>query len=342
MEKIRIGVICPSEIAFRRFMPALIKNASFEYIGIATASLSEWSSSDVVQNDNAVLNSEKEKAQKFTELYKGRTFASYGDLLSSPDIDAVYIPLPPALHYKFGQLALEEGKHVFMEKPFTTNLSDTKSLITLAGARKLAIHENYMFQYHSQLCFIHDVISQGQLGDLRLVRIAFGFPFRGVNDFRYKKPLGGGALFDCGGYTVKLASLFLGDNARISTANLNYVGGIEVDLFGSATMTDENGLTAQLSFGMDNNYKCEIEVWGSKGSLFTNRVLTAPDGFEPIVTIQTSEGMRDYNLPADDTFSKSIKVFEECVKDETARSLNTKSIMKQATLISEFARRCEK
>ena len=163
-------------------------------------------------------------------------YNNYNELLSSADIDAVYIPLPPALHFKWAKMALENGKHVLLEKPFTTSLSDTEELIRIAKEKNLAVHENYMFSYHTQLDWIKNKVSEGVIGDIRLIRIDFGFPFRGANDFRYNKALGGGALLDCGGYTIKLATMFLGDTAEVKTSQLNYKEGFEVDIYGSATL----------------------------------------------------------------------------------------------------------
>ena len=338
MTKIRIGVICPSEIAFRRFIPALAKHPIFEYAGIAVASVEEWFGSEFDLIGADVLAAEREKAQKFADVYGGKIFNSYKDLLASSEVNAVYLPLPPALHYKWGKAALENGKHVFMEKPFTTSLADTKDLIALAKEKGLALHENYMFQYHSQLGFIKDAVASGQIGDLRLIRIAFGFPFRGASDFRYSKELGGGALLDCGGYTVKLASILLGKSAQVTSSQLNHKDGLEVDIYGSATMVNNSGATAQLSFGMDNSYKCELEIWGSKGTVYTNRILTAPDEFEPVIIIKAADGEKVHTLAADDTFSKSIQVFEECIRSKVARNENCKAILRQAEQVENFCK----
>ena len=332
MEKIRIGVICPSEIAYRRFMPALKKCDGIEFAGISTADASEW---------NGVLTeelkkSEIEKARKFTDEYGGKLYDSYAALLSSPDIDAVYLPLPPALHYRWGKAALEKGKHLFMEKPFTTSLEDTKELISMAHSKDLAVHENYMFAFHSQIEWIKNKISEGTIGDMRLIRIDFGFPFRGANDFRYNKALGGGALLDCGGYTLKLAGMFLGETAKVAASKLCGKDGFEVDIYGNATLTNDDGLTAQVSFGMDNSYRCSLDVWGSTGSIYTNRILTAPDGFEPTVIIKQGNEEQSFTLPADDTFRKSICRFVQCCSEDNARAENYDMILRQGFLTDEF------
>ena len=333
MSKVRIGIICPSEIAFRRFMPAIQKLDCAEYIGVAHANAKEWFGDN--EPDEALLLSEKEKAERFRKEYGGKVFDSYEDLLSSDDVDAIYLPLPPALHYRWAKEALRNGKHIFLEKPSTTSCADTEDLINTAKDKRLAVHENYMFAFHKQIAEIQDIINSGKLGDVRLYRIAFGFPQRAKNDFRYNKSLGGGALLDCGGYTIKLATMLLGETAKIAYSNLNYTKDFDVDIYGSAAMINDDGVTAQLSFGMDNSYKCELEVWGSKGFLRTGRILTAPDGFEPTAEITIGNEAETVKLSADDTFGKSIKHFCRCVQDAKTREENYKKILKQAKLVDE-------
>lgn len=334
MNKVRIGIICPSEIAFRRFMPAIQECEDAEYIGISSASSKEWFGEGQAINED-VIKSQHEKALEFQNAYGGKVFDSYEELLASDEVDAIYLPLPPALHFKWAKLALENDKHIFLEKPSTTSADNTKELVEIATKKELAMHENYMFNFHNQIKEIEQIIEGGQLGDVRLYRISFGFPRRASNDFRYVKELGGGALLDCGGYTIKLACRLLGETARITTSNLNYLDEFEVDMFGSATMVNDNGVTAQISFGMDNSYKCDLEVWGSKACLTTGRILTAPAGFIPTATIKSNEGEEIVQLSSDDTFKKSIKYFCDCVNDANIRLENYKALVKQAELVDE-------
>lgn len=334
MEKIRIGVICPSEIAFRRFLPSLQKVEAFEFAGVAVASAAEWG---MTQEQFApILESELAKAQTFIDSFGGRIFEGYETLVSSPEVDAIYLPLPPALHHKWAKLALEHGKHVLVEKPFTISQADTEELLTLARKKQLAVHEDYMFIYHNQLQAIQDIIQSGEIGKVRHYRVQFGFPRRAANDFRYKKALGGGALLDAGGYTIKYASQLLGPSARMTTAACCYEPDWEVDIFGSATLVNDEGTVAQLSFGMDNNYKCMVEAWGSLGTLTTGRVLTAPDGFEPDVIIRKGNDDEVRKLPSDEAFVKSIQRFAECINDADKRQENYHAIERQAHFIEQF------
>lgn len=328
---IRIGIICPSEIAFRRFLPSLKKAEGFQYVGVAIANKQEF-----VGATDEILAHEKQKAQTFVDNYDGIIFDSYEQMIHSSEVDAIYLPLPPALHYQWAKNALGYGKHVFVEKPSTTCLADTEDLIHIASEKGLALHENYMFMFHDQLKALDETVTKGEIGEVRLYRISFGFPRRSQNDFRYNKVLGGGALLDAGGYCMKYANHLLGGHAKVVTAQANYMPGFEVEMYGSATMVNKQGLTAQIAFGMDNDYKCEIEIWGSQGTITSNRILTAPAGFVPSYTIKKNQDIETRDLPVDDAFLKSIYHFKLCVEDTNARNENYKILTQQEKLVEDF------
>lgn len=337
---INIGIICPSEIALRRFLPSIKKCKEFNFVGVAIASPEEWYEDKLTNiNEEDILQQQKNelaKAELFVNSAGGKIFKSYLSLVTSSEIDAIYIPLPPALHYKWGKIALLNGKHVLMEKPFSTTLHETQELINLAEEHNLAIHENYMFTFHNQIKFIDNIIQKGEIGKVRLYNISFGFPKRAYNDFRYNKKLGGGALLDCGGYTIKYASILLGESAKILTASSYYENDYDVDIFGSGTLINDEGIVAQISFGMDNNYKCALEAWGSKGSLYTGRILTAPDNFCPEIIINKGNEKEKRTVPTDETFVKSILHFNKCICNNIIKKENYYLILKQAQYIDQF------
>lgn len=307
----RIGILGTADIAFRRFLPALKKCPEIEYAGVASRT--------------------PEKTKPFMEAYGGQGYSSYEALLADESVDAVYVPLPPALHYEWGKKVLQAGKHLFMEKPFTTNLTETEELLSLAEEKSLVVHENYMFLYHSQLAKVKELIADGTLGDIRLYRMAFGFPKRSEGDFRYNKALGGGALLDCGGYPIRLALELLGESAKVTQARLIRPEDYEVDLYGSAVLENDAGMCAQISFGMDNSYKCELEVWGSRGTLLAERIYTAPAGFQPVLHIKGQSGERALTLSDDDAFLNSIYMFS--IKIRQGEQRKSSAIRMQAQRI---------
>ena len=335
---IKIGVICPSEIALRRFMPALQKMEGIEFAGIASSTAEErfGERDSYTEKEVEIIENDFKKAEVFIEQYGGKLYSGYTEICESDEIDAIYIPLPPALHFRWAKYALEHGKHVFVEKPSTLYATDSKALADLAQEKGLALHENYMFAFHKQLEEIRQRIVNGDIGDVRLYRVSFGFPRRPAGDFRYMKALGGGALNDCGGYTLKYADMLLNHKGKLLAATSCADKQADVDISGAALMADENGVTVQIAFGMENEYKCELEAWGSTGTLYHGRILTAPAGFVPNCTIKRGQEVETITLSEDDTFMSSIQYFMECIQKEEVRAESRNAIIKQAEFVDEF------
>lgn len=310
----KIGILGCSEIAYRRFMPAVKEMEEVQVLAVAE----EYAPA---------------KLKTFCKEYSLERETSFESLIHRSDIEAVYIPQPPALHYKWAKYALENGKHVLVEKPSTTAYSLSENLVNIACEKGLALHENYMFQYHSQMETIKETIQNGEIGDIRLIRADFGFPLRNKEDFRYNAELGGGALLDAGGYTLKLATLFLGNKIHVESSNLMYMDGYEVDMYGSAVLSNEKGCICQVGFGMDCHYRCCLEVWGSRGRIYTDRIFTAPPGYEPNLWIEKAEGVKKLKLKADWHFQHSIRAFYQEVSDKDKRIQMYDEILLQAKLV---------
>lgn len=317
---IRIGILGCSEIAYRRFMPAVQDITNVKVKTIAE----EY---------------DPTKLKSFCKDYPLESDNSFEELINRSDIDAVYIPQPPALHFKWAKRALECGKHVLIEKPSTTEYLLSKQLVELAQQKGLALHENYMFQYHSQIQEIKKIIESGELGEIRLIRANFGFPLREKNDFRYCAELGGGALLDAGGYTLKLASLFLGDTVKVDSSKLMNINGYEVDMYGNAVLSNDAGISCQVAFGMDCYYQCSLEIWGSQGRLYTNRIFTAPPEYEPILIVEKSNNTSEIKLKPDLHFKHSIEMFCQEISDKQKREQMYKEILLQAKLVDAIKRK---
>lgn len=314
---VRLGIIGCSEIAYRRFLPASQKIKQMQVVAVAE----EY---------------DRSKLQLFTDTFGIEGLGSFEELVQRTDIDAVYIPQPPALHYEWAKKALHANKHVLVEKPSATSYSDTSDLVCAAQKEGLALHENYMFIYHEQVRVIREMIASGEIGEVRLMRADFGFPLREKNDFRYVKELGGGALLDAGGYALRLASLLLGHTVHVDAAHIHGLSGYEVDMYGCAQLSNEKGEACQIAFGMDCEYRCSLEVWGSQGKLTANRIFTAPDGYQPIAYMEHAGKIKEIQLPADDSFEKSIHAFLAEISHETRRKQAYEDIVTQARLVEEL------
>lgn len=101
------------------------------------------------------------------QLYPGVTLThDYGDLIDSPEIDAIAVITPVWTHFELAKKALKNGKHVFVEKPFTAKSSEAEELIELAAQKKLKIMVDHTFLFTGAVRKIRDLLDEGSLGRL--------------------------------------------------------------------------------------------------------------------------------------------------------------------------------
>jgi len=295
-EKIGVGVLGCANIAIRSLMPAFFNHPEFCLQAVGSRDVS--------------------KAKTIAAQYNIE-YGNYDDLLENKTIDLIYVPLPTGLHKEWVVKSIEKGKHVLCEKSLGLSLDEADEMINVAKINHKALVENFQFQYHSQQQFIKNIIKQGDLGEIRCFRSSFGFPpFSDLNNIRYSKSLGGGALLDAGAYTIKAAQFFLEDTLNVTSAKLVKTSNYEVDIYGGGFLESASGLITEIAFGFDNFYQCNIEIWGSKGKLSAGRVFTASPDFAPDVIIETSQGTKKYQLPADNHFDKMLDHVAESIKME--------------------------
>jgi predicted dehydrogenase len=319
MHKMNMGVLGYANIAKKAIIPAIQLSTCFTLYGVAS------------RNDNNKAEINQQLNCKF--------YDSYQSMVVDSEIDALYMPLPNSLHFEWASLALANGKHLLVEKSLACTLDEVKILNQLAKDKDLALLENFQFTRHSQLQTIKEILASNQIGEIRAIKSSFGFPpFPDKNNIRYNKELGGGALLDAGAYPIKLAQELCGIDLRITSAVLNFEN-TDVDIWGAGMLQAKNSKDyMQFSFGFDNYYQCSLEVLGSKGKLFTNRIFTAPSGYKPRITLENSEGSKEILLPSDNAFVKMLNYFYKATHDSDVKAEEYKSNINQAKLINDFSK----
>lgn len=152
-----------------------------------------------------------ERARRFADKFQvEKAYGSYDELLSDPNIDAVYVSTPHSSHYEYVGKCLENGKHVLCEKAITVNSQQLKELIALAEKKHLVLAEA-MTLYHMPLYpKLREIVTSGKLGKLKMVQVSFGSckEYDVTNRF-FNRDLAGGALLDIGTYALSFARYFL-------------------------------------------------------------------------------------------------------------------------------------
>ena len=200
-----------------------------------------------------------------------RAHGSYEALLDDPDVDAIYVPLPNALHVEWTLRALEAGKHVLCEKPFSRRAHEVEEAFDLAKREGLVLSEGFMFRHHPQTHAISRLVGEGAIGRLRVIRAQFGFGLAGVHgpeDARFDPALDGGSLMDVGCYCVNAIRLLGGEPERVHAEQM--VGPSGVDVCFTAGLRLPGDVLAHFDCGFVLPFRDELEVVGEDGSLFVD------------------------------------------------------------------------
>jgi dihydrodiol dehydrogenase / D-xylose 1-dehydrogenase (NADP) len=225
----------------------------------------------------AVGSRSTETAEAFgRRLHIPHRHASYAALVNDPDVDVVYIATPHSLHLENARLALEAGKAVLCEKPFTLSAHQADELIALARQRGLFLMEAMWTRFLPAIVHLRQMLADGILGDVRLLAADFGVQFAFNPASRLFAPeLGGGALLDLGVYPVSMASMVFGPPASI--ASLATLGETGVDDQAGIIFRYAQGQLACLYAAMRVTTPTEATLTGTLGRLRIHAPMFRPE-----------------------------------------------------------------
>ena len=215
----------------------------------------------------AVASRERESAERYAaDNGIERAYGGYDALRGDPEIDVVYISLPNSMHVEWTVRALEAGKHVLCEKPMGRRAADVQRAFDVADRRGLLLMEAFMYRHNPQTRRLVELVDDGAVGRVRLIRSAVSFAAHDPANVRLSKSLQGGALMDVGSYCVSGSRLLAGEPQRVSAEQV--IGGDGVDVAFAATMRFADDVLAHFDAGLALDTRDELEVVGDQGSLF--------------------------------------------------------------------------
>jgi predicted dehydrogenase len=233
MGSVRIGVLGAARIAPMAIVRPARRSAEADVVAVAA-------------RDPA-------RAARFAARHAiAETRPSYEALIADPEIDAVYIPLPNALHARWTQAALEAGKHVLCEKPFTANAAEAERVASAAANSGRVVMEAFHYRYHPLAHRMRAIVESGELGAIRHVETWNCFPLPIFSDIRYRHDLAGGATMDAGCYAVHMARLLGSEEPEVLSARAKL-----------RTPVVDRAMTAELRFPSGHTGRITCSLWSS-------------------------------------------------------------------------------
>ena len=292
---LRWGILGAAHIARRRILPAMARSRRHAVVAVAS-------------RDSARA---REVAAQFAIP---RIHDRYEALLADPEIDAVYNPLPNALHRTWTEQAAHAGKHVLCEKPLGVTAEDAAAMVAACAMRGVVLQEAFMYRYHPQIDRLRGLLHEGVIGAPWLVRAWFSFT-TGSGNIRLDPTLGGGGLLDVGCYAVNISRLVLGEPVS-AAAEAVYEDGVDVRLSGLLAFPEARAALVDCGLRAPQRQGCEIV--GTEGTIRLARPFQ-PEDDPATLLLTTPHGTTAVEVPGTNQYTLMLDDFAAVVLDGTPR-----------------------
>lgn len=245
----------------------------------------------------AVGSRSRERAQAFADAHGvPAAYGSYEEVAADPDVDAVYIASPHSGHLEHALIAIEGGKAVLVEKPFTRNAAEARQVFDAAAAKGVFAMEAMWSRCLPQYDVVRQAVASGLLGEIVSVSADHGQPLYPDGPQRLADPaLAGGALLDLGVYPLAFADLVLGGFESITAAGtLTELG---VDSTASILVTGPTGASGLIATTMLAHTPCLATVVGTKASILLGPTFYQPTSMRLMSRQGEGVDVRDESLP---------------------------------------------
>jgi len=257
----------------------------------------------------AVAARDRSRADAFASKHGiPKVHDSYAALIADPELDAIYNPLPNGLHAEWTIAALEAGKHVLCEKPFTANTNEAEAVAAVASRTGLVVMEAFHYRYHPLAKRMREIVDSDELGEVRRIETALCFPLPKFSDIRYQYDLAGGATMDVGTYTVHMARLLGREEPEVVSA-VAKLRTPDVDRAMRAELKFPSGHTARITCSMWSSWLIQTyaRVIGERGELHVINP-TSPQLWHRM-RVKSAGSARSEKFPRKPTYEYQLEAF---------------------------------
>jgi xylose dehydrogenase (NAD/NADP) len=289
----------------------------------------------------AVASRDRARAETYAREHSiERAYGSYDELLSEPEVEAVYISLPNSLHVEWSIRALEAGKHVLCEKPLSRRPEEVERAFDAAERGGRLLMEAFMYRHHPQTKRVKQLVDEGAVGRLRAMRAAFSFDLlaeRDAGDLRLSAALDGGSLMDVGCYCVSGARLLAGEPERVCGEQVAAPSGVDMAFHG--TLRFPADVVAQFHSSLALPARQELEALGDEGTLLVEAPWRVDLGGE--VLLRRGSEVERIEVEEADAYRLELENLAAAIRGEAPPLLGRDDSAGQAAAIAALYRSAE-
>jgi len=211
-------------------------------------------------------------------------YDNYEEALNLFSGNVVYVSIVNSQHYKYALLSLERGFNVIIDKPATLQLDEAIHLTNIARQKNLLLSEATVYLMHPQFELINEIYTRNNDAP-KLITAHFSMPPFRDDNFRYRKELGGGAIFDTAPYAVSLGRHFFKELPIHVQCVINERTDDGLDIAYSLLMAYPNGKCLIGHFGFNTEYINQLMLFGNQTNVSLSRVFTIPEHQENIIHV---------------------------------------------------------
>ena len=218
-----------------------------------------------------VASKSAERAKAFAEEQDVPRYGSYDELVNDNSIDIIYVATTHNFHRENARMALEHGKHVLMEKPFTVNAKEADELIEISREKGVFLMEAIWTRFLPTYVKLHSLLESGAIGDLRYVDVSFGNFALPQYEKRLKDPaLAGGVTLDMGIYPISFCCYML-QELPVEIQSVCRFSDRGIDELASYLFRFPSGVIAQIATSFALKMENQAAIYGTKGYILFSR-----------------------------------------------------------------------
>jgi D-xylose 1-dehydrogenase (NADP+, D-xylono-1,5-lactone-forming) len=282
----------------------------------------------------AVASRDQKRGDEYAREWQiERAYDSYAALLEDADVEAVYISLPNTLHCEWSIRAVEAGKHVLCEKPMSRYVADVESAYDAAARNGRILTEAFMYRHNPQTTRLRQLVREGAIGELRVVRSCFSYSLHDSENIRLRTDVEGGSLMDVGCYCVSGSRLLAGEPEQVYGAQ--FVGSSGTDWVFSGTMRFPGDVLAQFDCGTALPERDELEAIGSDGALFLDDPWHC---VEPVIEVRRDGRVERIEVEHADSYRLEVENLSDAIRGAAEPLLGRDDAVGQARAIEALFR----